>query len=272
MKPRSRLPIRQVTSPANPLLKVFRRALAEGASREGWLAVEGPHLLEEAMASGAEVRSVLVASAAARTFRDLLARLPKEAELVEIPDRVFSKVSATQTPQGLAALVELRSHDLEALLGAPNALLVVACGVQEPGNIGTMIRNAQALGATALVTIKGTVSASNPKAARASAGAIFRLPVVEGLEPAMLFGKMRRAGIQIIAADRHSAVSVAEVDLRGPVAFLIGREGTGLSDEVAREADQIVGIPLCPGTDSVNAAMAAGIFLYEAARQRGFRY
>jgi len=272
MKPRSRLPIRQVTSPANPLLKVFRRALAEGVTREGWLAVEGPHLLEEALASGAGVRSVLVRTAAARKFRDLLARLPKETELVEIPDKLFSRVSATQTPQGLAALVELRSPNLDGLLGAPNALLVVACGVQEPGNIGMMIRSARALGATALVTFKGTVNPSNPKAARASAGAIFRLPIVEGLEPAMLFRKRRRAGIQISSADRHSAVSVAEVDLRGRVAFLIGREGTGLSDEVAREADQIVGIPLCPGTDSVNAAMAAGIFLYEAARQRGFRY
>ena len=272
MKPRSHLPIRQVTSPANALLKVFRRALAEGATGEGWMAVEGPHLLEEAMASGAGVHSVLVAGAAARKFRDLLLRLPKETELVEIPDKLFSKVSATQTPQGLAALVELRSPDLDALLGAPNALLVVACGVQEPGNIGTMIRSAQALGASALVTIKGTVNPSNPKAARASAGAIFRLPVVEGLEPAKLFGRMRRAGMRIIAADGRSTVSVAEADLRGPVALLIGREGTGLNDEVARQADQIVGIPLRPGTDSVNAAMAAGIFLYEAARQRGFQY
>ena len=83
---------------------------------------------------------------------------------------------------------------------------------------------------------------------------------------------MRRAGMRIIAADGRSTVSVAEADLRGPVALLIGREGTGLNDEVARQADQIVGIPLRPGTDSVNAAMAAGIFLYEAARQRGFQY
>jgi RNA methyltransferase, TrmH family len=272
MKPKSHLAIRRVTSSANSLLKVFRRALAEGATREGWLAVEGPHLVDEAMASGAEVRSVLVASAAARKFRDLLVRLPKETELVEIPDKLFLRVSATQTPQGLAALVELRSHNLEALLAAPNALVVVACGVQEPGNIGTMVRSARALGATALVAIKGTVSAFNPKATRASAGAIFRLPVVEGLEPAKLFGEMRRAGIRIIAADRRSPVSIAAADLRGPVAILIGREGTGLADEVAREAGQLVGIPLSPGTDSVNVATAAGICLYEAARQRGFRY
>jgi RNA methyltransferase, TrmH family len=272
MKPEPHLQIREVTSASNPALKVFRRALAEGTTREGWLAVEGPHLVEEALAAGTAIQSALVARSAAQKYRGLLARLPEEAEVVEIPDKLFARVAATETPQGLAALVELRSHGLDALLLIPNALLVVACGVQEPGNMGTIIRSTHALGGTAVLALKGTVSAFNPKAVRASAGAIFRLPLVQGLEPRSLFDRMRRAGLRLIAADRQSPLAMAEADLSGPVAVLIGREGAGLSEEISREAAQHVSIPLRAGTDSVNAATAAGIFLYEAARQRRFRY
>jgi RNA methyltransferase, TrmH family len=299
---------RTISSPTNSLLKVFRKALAEGVTREGWLAVEGPHLLEEALASGERmvafppfdklkavsaverprrestspsgqeaaapkviVRSAVVAKSAAHKYAALLARLPEEAEVVEIPDKLFARVSATQTPQGLAALVELAWHGLDALFASPQAFVVVACGVQEPGNIGTIIRSTHALGGTAVLALKGTVSAFNPKAVRASAGAIFRLPVVQALEAQTLFDRMRRAGVRVIAADRRSPMALGEADLRGPVAVLIGREGAGLSEEVSREAAQHVSIPLRAGTDSVNAATAAGIFLYEAARQRGFR-
>ncbi len=138
--------------------------------------------------------------------------------------------------------------------------------------MGTMIRSAQALGGTGVLALKNTVSAYNPKAVRASAGAIFRLPVVQGLDPRSLFDCMRRAGVRIIAADRRSPQALTGLDLRGPVAVLIGREGAGLSAEISREAEQQVAIPLRPGSDSINAATAAGIFLYEAARQRGFRY
>ena len=123
-----------------------------------------------------------------------------------------------------------------------------------------------------MLALKGTVSAFNPKAVRASAGAIFRLPVVQSLEPLSLFDRMRRAGVRIITADRHSPLTLAEADLSGPVAVLIGSEGAGLAKEISREAALRVSIPLRAGTDSVNAATAAGIFLYEAARQRGFRY
>jgi TrmH family RNA methyltransferase len=266
--------IREISSAGNALVKVFRRALAEGVTRQGWLAVEGPLLLEEALkaAPGAEVRSVLAGQSAVVKFAELLEQVPKDAEVAQIADRLFERVAQTQGPQGIAALVEFSPPDLETILARRDALLLVACGIQDPGNLGTMLRSAEALGATALVTLEETVSPFNPKAVRASAGAIFRLPVCVNLEARALIQRLRAAQVRIVAADRRSPSSLAEADLRGPLAILIGREASGLPPAISREASLLLCIPIRPGMDSVNAATAASIFLYEAARQRGFRY
>jgi TrmH family RNA methyltransferase len=266
--------IREVTSAANPLLKVFRRALAEGTARGGWLAVEGPHLVEEALraAERAAVQSVIVAAGARQEFRGLLARLPSQAEVTQVPDRLFRQIAATESPQGIAALVELHRASFSDSIMRPDALVVVACGLQDPGNLGTIVRSAQALGATALITLEATVSPFNPKALRASAGAVFQLPVFAGQKTRALFRRLHEAGLHIIAADRRSPSKLSDADLRGPVALLIGMEAAGLAPEIAAEADMLLSIPIRPGMDSVNAATAASIFLYEVARQRGFKY
>jgi len=271
--------VHQVASSGNALVKLFRRALAEGTTREGWLAVEGPLLLEEAIkaacgreGTGPVVQSVLASNTAMSKFAAMVDRLPPEAEVTEVPDRVFTEIAQTETPQGIAALVELPVYDLDPILARRNALLVIACGVQDPGNLGTIMRSLQALGGSALATLRATVSPYNPKVVRSSAGAIFSLPVFRGLEAGGLAVRLRAAGVAIAAADRRARQSLAEVDLRGPVAFLIGREAAGLPDELAREADLRLSIPIRAGMDSLNAATAAGIFLYEAARQRGFSY
>lgn len=264
---------RAVESPSNPLAKVFRRALAEGTTREGWLAVEGPHLVEEALrAERAAVQSVVVAAGAYNEFRSLLARLPLRAEVVQVPDRLFRQIAATESPQGIAALVELQPANLDDSIARPDALVIIACGLQDPGNLGTIVRSGQALGATALITLEATVSPFNPKAVRASAGAVFHLPVFTGEKPQPLFGRLRQKGVRVAAADRHSPSKLPEADLRGPVAILIGREAAGIAPEIAAEADMRVSIPIRHGMDSVNAATAASVFLYEAARQRGFNY
>lgn len=266
--------IRELSSPTNPLLKVFRRALADGVTREGYLAIEGPLLLEEALAATptAVVHSVVVGRSAEGKFPKLLGRLPKEAEVARVPDRLFEQIAQTQSPQGIAAVVELRPRDLKAVLDCRDVLMLVACGVQDPGNLGAMTRSLQALGGTALITLEATVSPFNPKAVRSSAGAIFRLPIFANMKASVLFDRLRAAGIGIVAADRRSPSSLARADLRGSVAFLIGREATGLAPEISREASLFLSIPIRPGVDSVNAGTAASILLYEAARQRGFRY
>lgn len=266
--------VRDLTSATNSLVKVFRRSLAEGVTQEGWLAAEGWHILEEALKPGARatVHSVLISESAAEEHDKLLARLPQETELARISDRLFRQLAQTQTPQGIAALIDLHPLDIKIVLGRPSAILVVACGLQDPGNMGAIIRSADALGASAVATLRNTVNPFNPKAVRACAGSILRLPVYRNLQPGLLFEMLRAAGLRIVAADRHGRLAISQVDFRGPVAVMIGQEAAGLPPEIQRETEQLVSIPLRAEADSINAASAAGIFLYEIARQRGFRY
>ncbi len=263
---------REISSPANSLLKVFRRALAEGTTKEGWLAVEGPFLAEEALKAAplAKVHSVLVTTGAAEKYAEIFKQIPAEAETTQVSDRLFATIAQTESPQGIAALVELQRFDMEQVLTAKNPLLVVACRLQDPGNMGTMIRTALAFSATAFLTLQETVSPFNPKAVRSSAGAIFHLPLVCGLDPKVALPDLGRR-VHIVAAERNSPASLTEADLRGPIAILVGREASGLPDEIARHASQLLSIPIRKEVDSLNAATAASIFLYEAARQRGFR-
>jgi TrmH family RNA methyltransferase len=264
----------EVASTANPLLKTFRRSIAEGVTRQGWLAVEGPFLIEEALRAGhhAHIHSVLVSNEGLERLKTLVERLPAEAEVARVSDDLFRRVADTEAPQGIAALVELKRPSLEAVLRQPRVLLVVACGLQDPGNLGTIHRSAQAFGAHALMTLEATVSPFNPKAMRASAGAVFHVPSFAGAEPVALFKKLRAARVRLIAADPRCASRLTDVNLLGPLAILIGQEAAGLSPEIAGQADLRVCIPLRAGMDSLNAATAASIFLYETARQRDFRY
>jgi TrmH family RNA methyltransferase len=213
-----------------------------------------------------------VAEGVGAKFAHLVEQLPAEAEGVQVPDRLFGQVAQTQNPQGIAALVELPSHNLDTILGGHDLLLLVACGLQDPGNLGTLMRSAAAFGASALLTLNETVSPFNPKAVRSSAGAIFRLPVLAGLAVNELVHRLRAAQVRIVAADRHSPSPLHEADLRGALAILVGREASGLPPEIFREASRLLSIPIRPGMDSVNVATAAGVFLYEAARQRGFKF
>lgn len=266
--------VREVASATNSLVKVFRRALADGLTRDGWLCGEGPHFLEEALKPGgqATVRSVLISAEAAEKHQSLLARLPAESELAQVPDRLFHQIAGTRTPQGIAAIVELPPSDLRALVASRNVVLIIACGLQDPGNMGTIIRSADALGATAVFALAGTVSPFNPKAVRSCVGSIFRMPVFAGLKPETTFELLRNSGVRILGTDPRSERSVSSADLRGSIALLVGQEAAGLPAELAGEADDLLSIPIRPDADSLNAATATGIILYEVMRQRKFQF
>lgn len=266
--------MRELTSATNSLVKVFRRALGEGLTRDGWLCGEGPHFLEEALKPGsrAVVRSVLVSAEAANKHMELLARIPAESELAQIPDRLFHQIAGTRTPQGVAAIVELPATGLKTVAKSRNAVFVIACGLQDPGNMGTIIRSADALGATAVITLMGTVNPFNPKSVRSCVGSIFRMPVMAGLKPGDVFKLLKDSGVRILGTDPHGTDTLSSASLRGPIALLVGQEAAGLPAEISREADELLRIPIRAEADSLNAAMATGIFLYEVARQRNFQY
>ena len=263
------MPVRVVESKDNARLKELRKALAAaGRSAQGRVGIEGPHLLEEALRAGLRVTTIFVAQGAERLLETL--PVPQETEILRLPAKLLDSALATETPQPIAALVEPPDWSWPHILNARRKgaeLVVVLAGIQDPGNLGTILRSAEAFGADGVVSLPGTVSAWNPKAVRASAGSVFRVPLLAVSERECL-EELQEAGVKILATTVHAAQPAELVDLAGPVALIIGNEGNGVADELAAKADARITIP-CPGpVESLNAAVAASVLLYEAARQR----
>jgi RNA methyltransferase, TrmH family len=260
---------RIVQSRQNSRVKELRASLASGAvSERGLVGIEGEHLLMEAVRSGVEIATAFFR----RGDEALLERigLDVKIDVIELPADIFASAVATESPEGIAALVAPRTFSVEDAMGGAQPMVVIAAGLQDPGNLGTLIRSAEAFGASGMITLPGTVSQWNAKAMRASSGSVFRLPVVAAAEEGLL-SRLQSLGIRTLAAVADRGVAADESDLGGPVALLIGNEGRGLSPELATRADDRITIR-CPGpVESLNAAIAGSILLYEASRQRASR-
>ena len=266
------MPVRIVQSKQNPRLKQLRRALARpGRDARGMAGIEGPNLLAEALRAGLRMECVFAARGAEHLL-DALA-LPGDTEVLLVPKEILDSVLATETPQSIAALVEPPDWTWAHLLdihGKAPPLIVMLAALQDPGNLGTIVRSAEAFGADGVLCLPGTVSAWNPKAVRASAGSVFRVPLLEASFADSVV-HLRQAGAKILAATVHAAEPADLVDLTGPIALLIGNEGNGVPSDLADQADAAITIP-CPGpVESLNAAVAASVLLYEAVRQRSIR-
>ncbi|MGH9103653.1 MAG: TrmH family RNA methyltransferase, partial [Acidimicrobiales bacterium] len=179
---------------------------------------------------------------------------------------VLERVADTVTPQPVLAVVGLVDRPLEELAGA--GLVVVAAGVRDPGNAGTILRSAQAAGADGVVCCGGSVDLYSPKAVRASAGALFHLPVVVGREPVDVLERIGAWGLRRLAATARGGLDYADADLRGPVAVVVGNEAHGLDPALASVVDASVTIPLHGGAESLNVGVATAVLCFEAARQR----
>ncbi|HEY6413015.1 MAG TPA: RNA methyltransferase [Edaphobacter sp.] len=254
-----------VSSRANARVKQLRAAFAGQARLSGGMvAIEGDHLLEEALLSGMVLKTVFVSER-----RNVPQMMPRAVEVLRLTEEVFGSVVETRSPQGVAALIVPQVHALKEVMGSGNAapLILIAAGLQDPGNLGTLVRSAEAFGATGVLTTPGTVSAWNQKALRASVGSVFRMPVVAATEVEV--AGLKEWGVRLLAAMGGSGAAAAqEADFTGSCALMIGNEGAGLSAEWMRMADERVTIP-CPGpVESLNAAVAGSLLLYEASRQR----
>jgi len=262
------MPVRVVESKQNARVKELRKALtAPSQGANGLVGIEGRKMLEEALHAGLRVATVFVAQGAERSLYSLA--LPEEIEVLRMPRQLLDSVLATETPQPVAALVEPPDWSWQQLLhrDKTRAFIIVLAGIQDPGNMGTILRSAEAFGATGVVSLPGTVSAWNPKAVRASAGSVFRMPHRAASENEC-FEQLREAELRILATTVQGAQPADQVDMANSVALIIGNEGNGVSDELVARADARITIP-CPGpVESLNAAMAATVLLYEAARQR----
>jgi TrmH family RNA methyltransferase len=259
--------LRQVSSKENVLVKELRHSFTQAAlTEDGYCAIEGVRLLEEALRSGLRLKAVFFSQSARERANRLLPQISTHADTLLLPDAVFRSAVVTETPQGVAALVKLKPFAFADLLGN-NPLILGAAGVQDPGNLGTIIRSAEAMGASGVLTMEGTVHAINPKVIRASAGSLFRLPVVK-MDSAEAVRSLRDQGARILATSSHKGIPLDEADLTEACCIFVGSEGAGISKELIAEADEVIAIPHSERVESLNAGVAASIILYEAARQR----
>jgi TrmH family RNA methyltransferase len=271
------MPVRVVESKQNARLKELRKALsAPGRGAGALVGIEGPKLIEETLRAGLRVKTVFVAQGpdpmSARVSDRILEKLslPRETEILHLPKKLLDQALATETPQSIAALIEPPKWTWEQLLSSRRnsfPLIIVLAGLQDPGNLGTILRSAEAFGATGVVSLPGTVSAWNAKAVRASAGSVFRVPLLTA-EIDECIPHLHGAGLAIFAALSHGAQQAHSADLARPVALVIGNEGNGVPGALAARADSTITIPFPGPVESLNAAVAASVLLYEASRQR----
>ena len=254
-----------VTSAKNPLLKEIRRAADRGAlTPSGCMVAESFHLLEEALRGDCAVDAVVAAESVRTTVETHIKGLPS-IRLFVVPDALFELVATTEAPQGVVALVRPPQWTLDHLFRG-NSLVVLLDGVQDPGNAGSIVRAAEAFGATGVMFLKGCVSPYNPKALRAAAGSLFRVPFVAGLDPALALTVIDQKRLALFATLPREGLMLHDADLKRRFAVAIGGEGRGVSDKL-RAAAKGLRIPTT-AVESLNAAVAASIVLYEAHRQR----
>lgn len=273
LKPSHRSRLRRIEGRHNALVKELRQAFAHAERTEsGECAIEGIRIVEEAIRSGLKFRAVFFRESAENVAEKLLPQIGSHVETLLVPDSIFDGAVASETPQGIAALVRLREFSLDDILERLQVgPVMVLVGLQDPGNLGTILRSAEAFGCAGVVLGEGTVSPFNSKVIRASAGSIFRLPVVlsktdGGVDSVIT--KLRSQSVRLIATSSHKGTPLDQALLTEPSAIFVGSEGSGLPRNLLAQVDELVAIPHAPQVESLNAGVAGSIVLYEAARQR----
>ncbi|MBE6007090.1 MAG: RNA methyltransferase [Sarcina sp.] len=271
----------KITSAANPRIRrlVDLRKKARLRRETGLFVIEGTRLCTDTPA-----QFIREAYATEKWLQEAEGPVRKKFEgtpLTIVTEEVMAKAADTSTPQGILCAARIPSWTREDLFGGENGkktaagetagrcpLILVLEDIQDPGNLGTIFRTAEAAGATGILMSRGTVDLFNPKVVRATMSAVFRMPFLISSGIGEELTAMRKAGIRSYAAHLGGKRPYDALPLTGPVAFLIGNEGNGLSEELTAQADEKIIIPMAGGAESLNAAMAAGILLFEAARQR----
>lgn len=273
LTPGVRQRLRRIEGRHNALVKDLRQAFARAErTADGFCAIEGVKIVEEAIRSGLRFRAIFFRESAQNLAERLLPQIGDQVETLLLPDKLFDTSVPSETPQGVAALVQWKQFSLPDLLDRLQVgPVIIVVGLQDPGNLGTILRSAEAFGSAGVVLGEGTVSGLNSKVIRASAGSIFRLPVVTakaagGSEE--ILGTLRKENVRLIATSSHKGTPIDQASLTGPTAVLIGSEGSGLPRSAMAQVDELVAIPHTPQVESLNAGVAGSIVLYEAARQR----
>ncbi len=257
-----------LNSSANRYLRLYRSlSMRKHRKESGLLPLEGVRLVTEAISCGLDFLVVLLHEKQEMGNFPALEHLEGKVPVHRVAGRLFDQASQTESPQGILAVVRSPLYSLQDVFSTVPALLLVVDRLQDPGNLGTMIRSAAASGASGAVLLPGTVDIGNPKALRATMGALFRLPVVEA-DSGELLAAIRRHGLYLAAASGDASLAYDSFDWRLPAAVVIGNEGGGVSKDMLAAANEIVSVPMAGGVESLNAAIAMSVIFFEAARQR----
>ena len=261
--------LRPVTGRHNARLKELRMAFRRAeVTAAGECAIEGVKLVEEALRHTQQIVTVFFSESARPLAEKLLPQIGERTETLVLPSDLFKSIVPSEAPQGIAALVKLPHFTAAQLLDRDHAgPLVVVAGLQDPGNLGTILRSAEAFGAAGVFLTEGTVSPYNSKVLRGSSGSIFRLPFTQ-VASAELILLLRSRKIRLLATSSHKGAPLAETNWTLPLAIFIGNEGAGLPREIMHQIDETLMIPQAEPVESLNAGVAASIVLYEAARSR----
>ncbi len=278
--------LRRIEGRHNPLVKRLREAFSRAELTEtGDCAIEGLRILEEAIRSGLRFSAVFFRESAQDRAERLLPQIGAQVETLLLPDKLFDSLVPSESPQGVAALVRLKEFSLDDVMEKERLQvgpIVILAGLQDPGNLGTILRSSEAFGSAGVILGEGTVSPFNSKVVRASAGSVFRLPIIHGQSHGQAHAlaksaaakleevseKLKAQGVRLIATSSHKGTPLDQADLKGPAAIFFGNEGSGLPRDLMAKMDESIAIPHTVQVESLNAGVAASIVLYEAARQR----
>src|SRR5687768_8999777 len=264
--------MRTISSRQNPIVRTFRE-LADHPDPTGErVLLDGAHLVQDAHAAGAMFEVLAVAASRLQNASDegtlALALEQAGVEVIAADDKVFAALSPVKTPSGLTAIVRRQVSAPAMICGHEHAFVVAAVDVQDPGNVGSLLRAAEAGGATGAFVCGSSANPFSWKALRGSMGSAMRLPVVPGMTVDAVLNCMTEAGLRIIAAVPQGGEQPDEIDWRGPVGLLVGGEGPGLSDEIVARSNTLVTIPMATTVESLNVAVAGALLVYAARRQR----
>ena len=264
--------MRSISSRQNPLVRAFRDLAGDPDPTGERVLLDGVHLVQDARRAGALFEVVVVATSRLRESTsegELADALERDGvDVVAADDKVFASLSPVKTPSGIAAIARRKITAPPIICGHVNAFVVTAVDVQDPGNVGSLLRAAEAGGATGAFVCGASANPFSWKALRGSMGSAMRLPVVPGMTVDAVITCMADAGLRIIAAVPRGGAHPDEVDWRGPVGLLVGGEGPGLSDEIVARANALVTIPMATTVESLNVAVAGALLVYAARRQR----
>jgi RNA methyltransferase, TrmH family len=260
--------VRRITSRANPLVARFRD-VARGRGPAGTVLLDGAHLVSEAIRSRVPLEIVVISDAIVDgELPEVDGAAGTGGEVVRVPATVMAAMSPVREPSGVVALATVKPVTVDQVLVHAVPLLLVLDGIQDAGNVGAIVRTAEATGATGVVTTTGTADPFGWKALRGAMGSTFRLPVAIGQSSQDVVDRLRDRGIAVLATVPRGGTSLPLCDLQRPVAILLGGEGAGLSHELVAVADERISIPMRAPVESLNVAVSAALVLYEAAKQR----